>query len=65
MSAGRDTGPTGANKAGFANAVSAKAGARQVVDRRAQDLIALADDIHDHPELLDVYKRQLYGVRGR
>jgi amidohydrolase len=52
VSAGRDTGPTGANKAGFANAVSAKAGARQVVDRRAQDLIALADDIHDHPELL-------------
>jgi amidohydrolase len=31
---------------------AAKATAREVVDSRAGDLIGIADDIHDHPELL-------------
>jgi amidohydrolase len=42
----------GGAKTGGAKAGGAKAGAKEAVDSRAADLIALADDIHEHPELL-------------
>ncbi len=55
MSQGGDAGCARAgatNSAGATTSDSAKAGAKDAIDGRAADLIALADDIHGHPELL-------------